>query len=138
MSRQISQSLKLNVTPEFLKLNYYNLLKKYKFLSKRKKRSGVQWFYYKEFDKYYNKPAVQCDIEEESLIQENFEVIYEATNLENSEEKMQFLADNFMDICKVCLEESNTLNSIESSDLINKMNFLFFDDVSHSIIYLIV
>lgn len=126
------QALKLNVTPEFLKFTYYNLLKKYKFLCKRNRSNEIQWFYYNKFDKYYGQPTVNHELEPETLVQEDFEAIHDS----DSDENMQYLADNFMDICKICLEKNSVLNYIESceKELINKLNFLFLYDVSFKFI----
>lgn len=47
-------------------------------------------------------------------------------------EKIQYVIDHFMEVCKVCLEPSENMTKLDDSEarLIQKINFLFYEEVN--------
>lgn len=79
---------------------------------------SINWDYFSAFESAFANKSL------------NMESALEDLQLATSE-KVQYIIDNFMEICKVCLEPCKNMTKLDGSDtqIIKKINYLFYDEV---------
>ena len=107
-------------------------MKKYVHLTKRKDSKKVLWPYFEAFHKYYGQVESEYDVETKSLDNSTITSQIDDLQTENNEDKLQYLVDNFMCICKFCSKLCDDLIFVEKSGnyLVDKIKYLFYREVS--------
>lgn len=133
--RDIASNLDINIKPTFLRLYYFNIFKKYQAIKKGSPEAS-QWPLYEIFDNLYSKrntdPENSCDIIEYTTSPINeieFDDVEE--KMDSSVDALQFIAENFNEICKLCLNLKDDLVQLKDDpESVEKINLLFFTSVS--------